>query len=186
MIDWSQLLLPALLSAVAVFIASSLIHMVLKWHVSDYSRFSNEDEIRAAIRKGAPGPGMYMLPFCSHEQMKDPAAAQKFVEGPVGLVTLRANGPIQMGGFLGKWFVYCFVVALVSGYVAHFALQGQTRAYMDVFRLVGTVAWLGFAWAGPADSIWMGKPWSSTLKHMFDGLIYALCVAGCFAWRLHT
>lgn len=186
MIEWSQLLLPALLAAVAVFIASSVIHMVLQWHKSDYSRFDNEDEVRAAIRKTAPPAGMYMLPYCSHEQMKDPAAQKKYVEGPVGLLMLRENGTIQLGGFLGRWFVYCFVVALVSGYVAHFALAGQQRSYMDVFRLVGTVSWLAFAWQGPAASIWAGKTWSSTIKEMVDGLVYALLTAGCFAWRLHA
>jgi hypothetical protein len=32
----------------------------------------------------------------------------------------------------------------------------------------------------------MGKPWRSTLLYMFDGLLYALCTAGCFAWQLHA
>ncbi len=185
MIEWSQLFLPALLAAVAVFIASTLIHVALKYHNSDIHKFPNEDEVRAAIRKSSPAPGVYMLPYCSEGGKNDPAAVQKFTEGPVGLVMLRASGPIQMGGFLGRWFVYCFVIALVSGYVAHFALPPQ-RSYLEVFRLVGTVAWLAYAWAGPSDSIWMGKPWSSTWKHMFDGLVYAVLTAGCFAWRLHT
>jgi hypothetical protein len=182
MLDWSHLLLPALYSAIAVFIASSVIHMALKYHNSDIKKLANEDELRAAIRKGATAPGMYMIPYCSHEGKQDPAMTQKFVEGPVGLLTLRPSGAIQMGGFLGKWFVYCFVVALLSGYVAHFTLPPQAD-YMKVFRVVGTAAWLAFAWAGPADSIWMGKPWSSTIKHMFDGLVYALLTAGCFAWQ---
>ena len=185
MIEWSQLLLPALIAAVAVFIASTVIHVALKYHNSDFRKLSNEDEVRAAIRKGGATAGMYMIPHCKDGGKQDAAMQAKFVEGPVGLVMLRPSGPIQMGGFLGKWFVYCFVVALISGYVAHFAL-GPQRAYMDVFRLVGTVAWLAFAWAGPADSIWMGKPWSSTWKHMFDGFWYALLTAGCFAWRLHS
>jgi hypothetical protein len=185
MLDWSHLLLPALYSAIAVFIASTLIHVALKYHNSDFRKLSNEDEVRAAIRKGGPTPGMYMLPHCSEGGKQDPAVQAKFVEGPVGLVMLRPSGAIQMGPFLGKWFVYCFVIALLSGYVATFAL-GPQRTYMDVFRLIGTVAWFAYAWATPADSIWMGKPWSSTIKHMIDGFVYALLTAGCFAWQLHT
>src|SRR5258707_11307856 len=88
MLDWSQLLLPALLSAIAVFIVSSVIHVALKYHNSDFKKLSNEDEVRAAIRKGAPGPGQYMVPHCSEGGKKDPAVMQKFVEGPVGLVVL--------------------------------------------------------------------------------------------------
>ena len=44
-----SLWLPILLSAVVVFIISSLVHMVLKWHASDYGFFVNEDAIREAI-----------------------------------------------------------------------------------------------------------------------------------------
>jgi len=36
MVPLTALLLPILLSAVIVFVASSLIHMVLKYHQSDY------------------------------------------------------------------------------------------------------------------------------------------------------
>jgi hypothetical protein len=183
MLDWSHLLLPALYSAIAIFIVSTVIHVALKYHNSDFHKFGNEDEVRAAIRKANPAPGMYMLPHCSEGGKQDPAVQQKFVEGPIGLVMLRPAGPIQMGPFLGKWFVYCFVVALLSGYVAHFTLPVPAQSYGQVFRLVGTVAWLAFAWAGPADSIWMGKPWSSTIKHMIDGLVYGLLTAGCFAWQ---
>jgi hypothetical protein len=139
MLDWSQLLLPALFSAIAVFIVSSLIHMAFKWHAPDYKGFANEDEVRAVIRKSGAQPGQYMVPFCKEGGKQDAAMVQKFTEGPIGLFLLRPSGPIQMGGFLGKWFVYCFVVALLSGYVAHFTLPPQAD-YMKVFRVVGTVS----------------------------------------------
>src|SRR6187455_1156368 len=181
MLDWSQLLLPALYASVAVFILSSLIHTVFKWHAPDYHGVSNEDEVRAVIRKSGAQPGQYMIPYCK-EGKQDPAVMQKFVEGPVVSLVVRPSGAIHMGGFLFKWFVYCFVISILSGYVAHFTLPPQAE-YMKVFRVVSTVAWLAYAWGGPSDAIWMGKPWSSTIKYMFDGLLYALLTAGCFAWQ---
>src|SRR5690242_18322595 len=184
MLDWSQLLLPALYSSVAVFILSSLIHTVFKWHAPDYHGLPNEDEVRAVIRKAGLQPGQYMIPYCK-EGKQDPAVVAKFVEGPVAALTLRPSGAIQMGGFLAKWFVYCFVISMVSGYVLLFTVHGPTD-YMQIFRIVGTVSWLAYAWGGPSDAIWMGKPWGSTIKYMFDGLLYALLTAGCFAWQLHT
>ena len=39
----AQLWMPIVLSAVLVFAASSLIHMVLKWHNADYRPLANED-----------------------------------------------------------------------------------------------------------------------------------------------
>jgi len=62
MISLPQLWLPILVSAVLVFVASSLIHMVVKWHNSDYLTLSNEDEVRAAIRKTNPAPGSICSP----------------------------------------------------------------------------------------------------------------------------
>ena len=63
MVSLLQLWLPILLGAVGAFIASSILHMVLQaWHRPDYHELSNEDEVRAAIRKGKPATGMYLLP----------------------------------------------------------------------------------------------------------------------------
>ena len=48
--------LPIVLSAVLVFVVSSIIHMVLRYHNSDYGRLPNEDAVRAALRAGSPAP----------------------------------------------------------------------------------------------------------------------------------
>ena len=180
MVAWSELVVPMLLSAVLVFIASSLIHAVLKLHNSEYHKFSNEDEVRAAIRKGSPAPGMYITPHC-HEGKPTPETTKKFEEGPNILVFLRPSGQIQMGAFLGKWFVYTIAVSFVAAYVARAVLHPGEQ-YLKIFQVVGASAWLAYAWQGPADSIWKGKPWSSTLRGMFDGLIYAALTAGAFGW----
>ena len=54
--------------------------------------------------------------------------------------------------------------------------------YLSVFRVVGTVAFMGFALAQPQQSIWWQRHWSTTIKHMIDGLIYALLAGGVFGW----
>ncbi len=53
---------------------------------------------------------------------------------------------------------------------------------MRVFRVVAMSGWLAYSWQGPSDSIWKGKPWSSTFREMVDGLVYALITAGTFGW----
>jgi len=182
MVAWSALLLPALISAVLVFVASSLIHMVVKWHQSEYKTLPNEDEVRAAIRKSSPVPGKYVMPFCKDSKdMASEAMQKKLTEGPNVVMFVRENGAVKLGPFLGKWFAYTIVVSLVAGYVAR-ATVAPGAEYMQVFQVVGAAAWLAYAWAIPADSIWMGKPWSSTFVYMFDGLIYAALTAGAFAW----
>ena len=50
MVPVEQLWLPIVLSAVGVFVMSSLIHMAFKWHNSEYHGFSNEEEVRRVVR----------------------------------------------------------------------------------------------------------------------------------------
>ena len=87
MVSLGALWLPILLSAVLVFVASTLIHMVLKYHASDYRALPNEDAVRAAFRgSNNPGPGQYVIPHISDmKQMGSPEHLAKCTEGPVGV-----------------------------------------------------------------------------------------------------
>jgi len=50
MVPLSALWLPILLSAVIIFVASSIMHMLLRYHASDYSQLPDEDNILSALR----------------------------------------------------------------------------------------------------------------------------------------
>jgi hypothetical protein len=182
MVPWSALLLPALVATVLVFIASSIIHMVLKLHNPDYRKLVNEDEVAAALRKNTGTPGQYVIPHChDSKQMASPEMQKKYQDGPLAVVYIGHNGPIKLGPFLGKWVAYSFVVSLVAGYVAQ-ATLAIGAPYLKVFQVVGAAAWLAYSWQAPSDSIWKHKPWSVTFRSMFDGLVYAAITAGCFGW----
>jgi len=58
MVSLANLWLPVLLSAVIVFFASSIIHMVLPYHRSDYKKLPDEDNVRAALRAAGLGRGL--------------------------------------------------------------------------------------------------------------------------------
>ncbi|HYM35348.1 MAG TPA: hypothetical protein VET48_08135, partial [Steroidobacteraceae bacterium] len=65
--------LPILLSAVIVFVVSSIIHMVLPWHKSDYPKLSNEDKVLDALRPLSVPPGDYMMPRpATRQEMSSP------------------------------------------------------------------------------------------------------------------
>jgi len=182
MVSLGQLWAPILLSAVLVFIASSIIHMVLKLHKSDYKGLANEDEVRAAIRKGNPPPALYIFPFCSDmKKMAEPDMQKKYVEGPVGILTIIRAGSPTMAPMLGKWFLYTVFISLVVAYIGCHVLPPGSE-YLAVFKVVGLATWLGYAGATPSGSIWMGRPWSIAFKDMFDGLVYAGVTAGTFGW----
>src|SRR5258707_8575919 len=180
MVALSALWLPIVLSAVIVFVASSIMHMVLPYHRSDYQPLPDEDKVLAALRAAGLKRGLYMFPFCTHKEMKSPAAIEKFKQGPVGMLTVFPSGPIAMPKFLGMWFAYCLIIGIFVAY-----LTGRTVApgapYL-AFRVAGTAAFLAYALGPLVNGIWKGQPWSMVLKESFDGLIYSALTAGTFGW----
>ena len=84
---------PILLGTLLAWVASALIHMLLKYHNADYRALPNEAEVAAAIAAGRPSPGIHTLPHCSDmKQMGDPALQQRFRDGPVAVVTVMRPG----------------------------------------------------------------------------------------------
>jgi len=174
--------LPILLSAVVVFLVSSLIHMALPWHKDDYPKVPNEEKIRDALRPLAIPPGDYMVPRASStEEMRSPEFAEKTSKGPNLILTVLPTGPFTMGRSLALWFCYSVVVGLFAGYVAGRALAPGAE-YLAVFRFAGVTAFVGYSLALWQMSIWYRRAWSTTLKATVDGLIYALLTAGMFGW----
>jgi hypothetical protein len=183
MVAMTALWLPILLSAVIVYIASSVIHMVLTYHRSDYRKLPNEGRVMDALRPDNPAPGVYMFPDSgSMKELGTPEMVEKFKRGPVGLLTVLPSGPPRMTKSLVLWFVFCLGVSVFVAYVTSRTMDPGS-AYLAVFRIAGTVAFLGYAGAQATNSIWGGIPWRTTVKHVVDGLIYGLLTAGVFGWR---
>jgi hypothetical protein len=177
-----SLWLPILLSAVIVFVASSLIHMVLPWHKSDYLRVPGEDKVMEVLRPLAIPPGDYMIPRpSSTREMRSPEFAEKLNKGPVLIMTAWRNGPMPMATNLVLWFLYSVVVGIFAAYVTGRALP-PGAPYLRVFQLTGVTAFIGYSVALWQMSIWYRRAWSTTIKATIDGLIYALLTGGTFGW----
>ena len=182
MISLTQLWLPIVLGAVFVFVASSLVHMVLKWHNSDYLPLPNEEAVREALNAQNPPPGQYVIPHCGDmKAMGTEAMQKKYKDGPVGFLVLKAPGPISMGAPLFQWFLFTLVVSFFVAYVGAHSLPVGTH-YRQVFRITGCVAFLAYGGGAAPAAIWMGKPWGSAFKDIADALIYGLVTAGTFGW----
>jgi hypothetical protein len=111
--------------------------------------------------------------------MKKPETQQKYAEGPVAFVMLRANGPVSMGGSLGTWVVFCLLVSIFAGYLAGITLAPGAQG-AQVFRIVLVAALLGHAFGSIPNGIWWAHPWKSVAKYVVDGIIYALIIAAIF------
>jgi hypothetical protein len=181
MVSLAALWLPVLLAAVIVFIASSIIHMVLPYHRSNYRKLPNEESVRTFLRGVGLTPGLYHTPFCTHKEMNTAEAKAKFAEGPVVLMTVLPSGPVNMGKFLGQWFAFCVVVGIFVAYLAGHTLA-HGSPYRMVFRVAGTAAFMAYGVGVLSTGIWKGQPWSVVGKEVFDGVIYGLLTAGTFGW----
>ena len=174
--------LPILLSAVFVFVVSSIMHMLLPIHRNDYVGLPGEAEVLSAMRAQNVGPGQYMFPKAeSMKEMQTPEMIEKYNQGPVGFAIVFPNGPINMGKSLVQWFLYSLLLSVFVAYLGMLAL-GRGADYVAVFRVTGTIAVLAYAVAQIPDSIWKGQSWSVTGKHVFDGVVYGLVTAGTFGW----
>ncbi|HLN57788.1 MAG TPA: hypothetical protein VK416_04460 [Thermoanaerobaculia bacterium] len=182
MVPVMSLWLPILLSAVIVFVASSIIHMMLPYHKNDFRKLPNEDGVMDALRRLGVPPADYCFPKPdSAKAMKDPAFREKWSKGPVGLMTVFPSGPPSMAKNLVQWFLYCVVVGIFAAYIAGRALQ-PGAPYLPVFRFAGCTAFIGYSLALWQNTIWYKRAWTTTLKTNIDGLIYALLTAGTFGW----
>jgi hypothetical protein len=133
MVDLTALWLPIVLSAVLVFVASSVIHMVLQYHRSDYRKLPNEAKVRETLRAENLAPGNYYFPHGTPKEMGTPEMQEKFKQGPVGLLTAMPSGPPAMGKNLAQWFVYCLVVGVFVAYLTGRTV-GPDASYLEVFR----------------------------------------------------
>ena len=182
MVTVMSLWLPIIVSAVFVFVASSIIHMALKYHKGDFAKPPNDEDLQDTLRKFSIPPGDYLLPCPSGSQgMNDPKYQEMVKRGPVLMMTVFPAGGFSLGTSLVQWFVYCLVISVFAAYVTGRAF-GPGTPYLTVFRFAGTVAFAGYALALWQGTIWYKRKVSTTLKNNFDGLIYALLTAGTFGW----
>jgi hypothetical protein len=177
----TALWLPILLSAILVFVVSSIIHMAPLWHKNDYPKLPDEEKTMDALRPLNIPAGDYMMPRCtSMEEMKSPEFMEKMKRGPVVVMTVMPP-PNGMASNLGQWFAFVVVVSFAVACLAAGALPPGS-SYPKVFHLVAVGSFMAYAMAIWPMSIWYHRAWSSALKGTLDGVIFALLTAGVFGW----
>ena len=92
----TSLWLPILVSAVLVFFASLILHMVLPLHRNDWRKLPAEDDVMAALRKFNLSPGDYAMP-CGWRQRDERPGVQGEDAAPGGVLH-RAAGRRLLDG----------------------------------------------------------------------------------------
>ncbi len=181
MASLTALWLPILVAAAAVFVASSIMHMVLPYHRNDYKQLPDEEKVLAALRAAQVPRGLYVFPYCTHKDMRSPAVIEKQKLGPVGYVTIIPSGPPKMAKFLSLWFGYCLVITFtVALLTCHAVAPGASFHHVFHFAAIG--AFLAYGLSQLSNGIWKGLKWSAVFKEVFDGLIYGVVTGAALGW----
>jgi len=182
MVPVMSLWLPILLSAVLVFLVSSIIHMVFTYHYKDFRPVPEEDKLANALRAFNLQPGEYIIPYAGSPAARKTAEFQeKMKKGPTLIMNVWQSGTPSMVKNLVQWFLYSVIVGIFAAYVAGRAL-GPGADYLAVFRFAGVTAFACYSVAQWQASIWFNRSWASTFRSTIDGLVYGLLTAGTFGW----
>ena len=183
MVSLMSLWLPILVSAVAAFVASSIVHMALRYHNTDFDRIGGEDDVLRALGSQNLAPGDYIFPYPhgGGAAMKDPAFVEKRSRGPAGLLRVFRPGMPSMGPLFAKWFAFNIVISIFAAYLAGAALPAGAGG-AEVFRFTTTVGFLAYGMSYAGESIWYERPWGTTFKNLLDALIYGAAMGAVFVW----
>lgn len=174
--------LPIVVGGLTVFVMSALVWTVFPHHKREWAKFANEDAVADAIRAGSPAPRLYHLPHVTDmKEMGTPEGITRMNRGPVAYITVAPNGVPAMGPMMAKSALSSILIAAFLAYVGWHAVPAGAE-YLQVFRIVATVAFMTYAFGSMADSIWFARPWSSWILQAFDALLYGLVLGGVFGW----
>lgn len=178
----TELWIPIIVGGLAVFVVGALVWTALPHHRKEWRGLANEDAVADALRAGTAGPGLYHMPHAAdRKEIGTPEFVAKMSRGPIAFITVAPGGAPAMGPMMLKNAVANIVVATFVAYVAWHAIPDGAE-YLHVFRIVGTVTFMAYAFGSITDSIWFGRPWGSYFLQAFDALLYALVMAGVFGW----
>ena len=133
------------------------------------------------MREHGVTPGTYSFPFpASMKDMASPEMAEKYAQGPVGLLTVLPNRVPTIAKNLVQWFFYLLLMHVFIAYLSSIALEGNSER-MLVFRFTSSAALLAFSVPSLHEWIWKGQSWIITAKYVLDGVVYALASSLTFA-----
>jgi hypothetical protein len=182
MLSLLSLWLPIVVSAAVVFLASSVVHMVLKYHANDFHAVPSEHDVMEALRRFSIPPGEYLMPKPdSMAAMQSPAYQEKLARGPIAMLTIVKHERGDLGRRLLNWFVYCLFMSLFAAYITNLAV-GPGTEFRVVFRIASCAAFMCYGLALWQNTIWHNRSWATTLKSSIDGLIYGFLTGAVFAW----
>jgi hypothetical protein len=164
-----RILIAAILGAAVLFLWGFLTHAILPIGEMGMSKPQNEDAVLQSVQANLPAPGIYVLPYFSHEQMNDEAVANAWAEkakaNPYAFVVVAPppTDPMSMGRQMATQFGSMFIASLIVAWL----LAATSWGFGS--RVVGATAMGIFVWVASVVPIWNWYRFPT--DYMIGGLI---------------
>jgi len=181
MTDLPALIIPILVTGVAMFILSFLFWVVFPHHKPDVKFCPEQEGLMKAVKDLGIKPGNYMFPCTADpKDWKSEEHTALNDAGPWGSLNMWPAKP-NMGKNMALTFIAFLAVTVLVGY-----LTGLSRApgaeFIEVFRVAGAAAIAVYVLGGLSNAIWFGKSTRFIITDMIDGVVYAVVTGAIFGF----
>lgn len=182
----TQLWLPILLSAAAVWFLSALFWMAVGHHNKDMQGLPNEKAFIDFIKAHNIKPGNYGFPDFQKcktlsKEERESQIKEMRAGSPMGL--LRVWTPFNMARNMILTFVTCLVVSVLIAYLGAAAMGfgAGGQPFGKVFQVTGTAGVLAYCFASIPNDIWFQKSPRAMAMCFIDGIVFGLATGAIFA-----
>lgn len=177
----TQLWLPIVASAVAVWFISALGWMLINHHSKDMKPLSPaaEEELKGLIVRHGVAPGAYGFPDFQSFKGKSKEEQAALSKKPMGL--LRVWKDMGMGRNMALTVVVNLVIGVLIAYLGWEAM-GRGASFVKVMQVLGTAGVLAHCFGGMTQNIWYQESRRNMVMCFIDGVIYGMATGAIFAW----
>jgi len=175
----TQLWLPIVVSAAAVWVASAVVWMALPHHKKDWKAMPDEAAFYRAFDTLKIPPGNYGFPECKNKaQRSDPEVKRRWEAGEMGLLSVW--GKVNMGRNMVVTFIVYLAISLFVGYIGKHGVK-PNASFSEAFQVLGTAGVLAYAFGHIPQGVWFAQYPRAILMCVLDGIAYGLITGAIFA-----
>ncbi len=183
----NRLIVPALITAVVVFIWMFISWAVIGWHYIDIEELPNGDAIAEQMKESINEPGIYIYP--GYPEDGDDADMEewtsKYQAGP--LVNFMVYNPAGADPMDPMQFIKSFIINFIAAFIAGVLLMMTMAQNPTYWRRVIFVMMLGLfaAFVGPfIEWNWWSFPTGYSMVNAIDLCVTWFIAGLVLAWRI--
>ncbi len=178
----TKILVAGILGGIAMFVWSSIAHMVLPIGEAGIKQISSEEPVLNAIKENIKEDGFYFFPAMT-EGMNNEAWLEKYRTGPSGIMIVHPNGeePMTAGMLIVE-----FLSDIIAVLIAVFLLSKTTGNLERFWKKVWFITFIGFIPFLIVDVSywnWYGFSGSYTIAQLVDQVVGFFAAGLVIAWR---